>query len=95
MTETLKETLKSITLLNDVMLEKHCVTNVTELIRQIPDVTVIVSTSRSEFNVRDLNIPTFTNPIVHPVNGVSYRQRCTLERHSRRYPKTGFPRRRS
>ncbi|MBV2120555.1 MAG: TonB-dependent receptor [Candidatus Thiodiazotropha sp. (ex Ctena orbiculata)] len=72
MSETLKEVPQSITVIDDAMLEERRITNVTELIRQIPNMHTIEGISRSETNVRGLNISTFTstNPVVLYVDGI-------------------------
>lgn len=72
MSETLKEVPQSITVIDDVMVEERGITNVTELIRQIPNMHTIEGISRVASNVRGLNISTFTssNPVVLYVDGI-------------------------
>jgi len=72
MTETLKEVPQSITVIDDVMLEERRITNVTKLIRQVPNISTAEGIARTETNFRGLNISTFTltNPVVLYVDGI-------------------------
>ena len=72
MIETLKEVPESITVLDDVMIEERRITNVTELIRQVPNMHTVFGLSTTEVNVRGLNssLFTFSNPIVLYVDGI-------------------------
>lgn len=72
MPETLQEVPQSITVIDDVMLEERRITDVKKVIRQVPNMYTVEGISKTESNVRGLNISvhTFNNPIVLYVDGI-------------------------
>ncbi|WP_224067503.1 TonB-dependent receptor [Vibrio penaeicida] len=70
--EDINDVAQSITVIDEVMLEERGITDVNELIRQIPNMHTVQGITGAEVNVRGINASMFTrnNPVVIYVDGI-------------------------
>ncbi|WP_104400142.1 TonB-dependent receptor [Vibrio penaeicida] len=70
--EDINDVAQSITVIDEVMLEERGITDVSELIRQIPNMHSVQGITGAEVNVRGINASMFTrnNPVVIYVDGI-------------------------
>lgn len=72
MEETLQEVPESITVLNDTKLEERRITDIKNVIAQIPNMYTVEGIANTESNIRGLNMSlhSLTNPVVLYVDGI-------------------------
>lgn len=72
MSETLKDVPQSISVMDDIILEERRITDVKEVIRQVPNMYTVEGISNTESSVRGLNISmhSLTNPVVLYMDGI-------------------------
>lgn len=81
MTETLQEVPQSLTVLDDVILDERRITDIKEVIRQVPNMYTLEGLSNTESSVRGLNssVHTHANPIVLYMDGIPVTSRYSYD----------------
>lgn len=87
--ENIKQIPQSVTVIDDIMLEERRISNVEELIQQIPNMFSVSDTTDSSVNIRGINSSTFTrnNPVTLYIDGIP-----TSSRYAYQIPLTNIER---